>query len=129
MYVNDLKPESIDQLMRAAAELRDHDIQVLESIYKMQNSLFIPAALQAPYVNRVNNLNGMWMNWWKEGGACYLQDGGKAYRSSCLHLQTAGFISSIGSNSILDGPSKINYELLIEGKRFYERLQEIGEAK
>ena len=95
----------------------------------MQICLFTPAALQVPYVNRLNNLNGMWMDWWKGDGVCYLQDQGMAYRSSCVRLQTVGFIASIGSNSILDGPSKINYELLPQGKRFYERLQEIGTVK
>jgi hypothetical protein len=128
VYKNDLNPESLDGMMRAAAELRDHDVQVLGSIYKMQISQLTPAALQAPYVNRLNNLNGMWMNWWKGDGACYLRDEGMAYRSSCIRLQTVGFIASIGSNSILDGPSKINYELLLEGKKFYERLQEVGTA-
>jgi hypothetical protein len=48
------------------------------------------------------------------------------FNSSCVRLQSAGMIASIGTKSFLQGPTMHDYELLPAGKQFHERLQEIA---
>jgi hypothetical protein len=126
VYAGDLKPESLDDMMRAVVELGESDLEVLQEIYKMQDDLFSPSSLQMDYGSRLNNIRTKWTEWWNHNGVNYRRDQGAVLRRSCTHLQSVGLISSIGSGHILDGPMINDYELLIEGKKFYERLQEIA---
>jgi hypothetical protein len=124
---NDLDPESIDDMMRAAVELTEHDIGVLKSIYEMQRHLFSPREMQKEYRWRVDAIRSLWEEWWKnQAFSSYQGINGLAFNSSCARLQSAGLIASIGTKSFLAGPTMHDYELLPEGKRFHERLQEIA---
>ncbi len=123
---NDLEPESLDDMMRAAVELTDHDIIVLKSIYEMQAYAFTPAEMAKPYNFRVDAIRSKWKDWWKQEEAAYHADGGAAFRSSTVRLQSTGLIASIGLVDVLTGPSVNDFELLVEGKKFFEHLQEIN---
>ena len=123
---DDLIPERLDEVMRAAVELNEHDIRVLKSIYEMQVYFFTPAEMGKPYNFRIDAIRSRWETWWEHYGLTYLTDGGEAFRSSTARLQSTGLIISIGQVHVLAGPSVNDFELLIEGKRFYERLQEVA---
>lgn len=122
----DLELESLDDMMRAAVELTEHDISVLKSIYEMQLYFFTPVEMSKPYNLRIDAIRHEWKRWWEHDGAAYLRDGGAAFRSSTVRIQSAGLIASIGSPSRLHAPVINDFELLIEGKKFYERIQEIA---
>lgn len=123
---DDLTSESTDDMMRAAVELTEHDILVLKSIYEMQVYFLTSAEMKKPYNFRVDAIRSRWKMWWEQEGTAYLVDGGATFRSSTVRLQSAGLIAAIGLVDVLTGPSVNDFELLFEGKKFYERLQEIG---
>ena len=123
---NDLEPENTDDMMRAAVELKEHDIEVLGSIHKMQRHLFSPAELRKEYSWRINDIHSLWDNWWKsKASQSYQGINGMNLNGSFARLQSAGLIGSIGTTSILHGSTMHDYELLPDGKKFYERLLEI----
>lgn len=126
IFENDLKPESLDSMMRAAVELTEHDITVLSSIYMMQIYLFSDNEIKKEYSWRIQNINSLWEEWWKKQDfSSYQGINGMTFNSSCVRLQSLGMIASIGISSFLNGSTMHNYELLPDGKKFYERLQEI----
>jgi hypothetical protein len=127
VFEGDLGGESLDTLMRAAVELKEHDIKVLGSIYEMQKYLFSPAELRKEYSWRIQAINSLWDDWWRNQKFSSFQGiNGMAFNSSCARLQSAGLIASIGISSFAQGSTMHNYELLPEGLKFYERLQEIA---
>lgn len=126
IFENDVKPESLDTMMRATVELREQDIRVLKSINEMQSDLFTTAEMAKPYGFRVDAIRRKWKTWWDHDGSTYLADGGAAFRGSTARLQSTGLIVSIGRASRSIGASLDDFELLLEGKTFYERLQEIA---
>ena len=124
---DDLGIESLDDMMRAAVELTEHDISVLGSIYEMQNHLFSPQEMQKEYRLRINAIRLLWeQHWDSQAHSSYQGINGLAFNSSCSRLQSVGLVGSIGTKTILRGPTMHDYELLPEGKKFYERLQEIA---
>jgi hypothetical protein len=127
---DDLEPESLDDMMRAAVELTEHDIDILGLIYKMQNHLFLPQEMQKEYRWRVHAIRSLWEELWKnQAFSSYQGINGLAFNSSCARLQSAGLIASIGTKTILQGPTMHDYELLPEGRKFHERLQEIADQR
>jgi hypothetical protein len=130
VFEGDLQPEGLDGMMRAAVELTEHDIEVLGSIYKMQNHLFSPQEMRKEYRWRVDAIRLLWEERWKsQAFSSYQGSNGLAFNSSCARLQSAGLIASIGTKTILQGPTMHDFELLPEGKKFHERLQEIAIEK
>ena len=126
----DLDIESGDDMMRAAVELTEHDIDVLGCIYEMQNHLFSPQEMRKEYWFRIDAIRSLWERHWdSQAHSSYQGINGPALNSSCSRLQSAGLIGSIGTKTILRGPTMHDFELLPEGKKFYERLQEIAVEK
>jgi len=124
---DDLDPESLDDMMRATVELTEHDIDVLGSIHQMQKHLFSPQEMEKEYRWRLSAIRSLWeQHWDNQARASHQGARGLAFNSSCSRLQSAGLIGSIGTKTILRGPTMHDYELLLEGKKFYERLQEIA---
>jgi hypothetical protein len=124
VFEGDLKPESLDGMMRATVELTEHDINVLGSIYKMQIHLFSPQEVQKEYRWRIDAIRSLWEQYWdNQVFSSYQGVNGQAFNSSCARLQSVGLIASIGTKTILRGPTMHDYELLPEGKKFHERLQ------
>jgi hypothetical protein len=113
-------------MMRAAVELTDHDINVLRLIYEMQIHLFSLREMQKEYRWRIDAIRSLWEQHWDSQAYSNYQGGlGLAFNGSCARLQSVGLIGSIGTKTILRGPTMHDYELLPAGKKFYERLQEV----
>ncbi len=122
----DLDPESGDDMMRNAVELTEHDINVLGAIYNMQNYLFSQQELNKESSWRISAIHSLWEEWWKnQAFSSYQGINCMAFNSSFARLQSAGFIASIGTKTFVQGPTMHDYELLPDGKKFYERIQEI----
>jgi hypothetical protein len=118
----DLDPESGDDMMRAAAELKDADIALLGKIYSSQAALLRQQRFSSG--NWFGDVQSYWNEFVKSGAL----DASKhlVYRSSFSRLESHGLIQKFREKSTA-GVGLEPYALLEEGKKFYERLQEIAE--
>ena len=124
---NDLEPESLDDMMRAAVELKDRDIGVLAEIYKMQLPMFDENELKRQRNERTDHLHRIWQDWWNGNVQKYAGLNGVIFNGSCMRLHALGLISALEGRSHASQPTSSDYELLLAGKKFYERLQEIAD--
>jgi hypothetical protein len=117
----DLEPEGLDDMMRAAAELKDADIVLLGRIYDSQRSI-----LKQPSLSPTNWFQ-LIQNRWNEFVDSGALDPSRhlAYRSSFSRLESHGLIQKFREISTA-AVGLEHYALLEEGKKFYERLQEIA---
>jgi hypothetical protein len=117
----DLEPESLDDMMRAAAELKDADIVLLGKIYDSQSALLRQQRFSS------GNWFGDVQSYWNEFVNSGALDASKhlVYRSSFSRLESHGLIQKFREISTA-GVGLEPYALLEEGKKFYERLQEIA---
>jgi hypothetical protein len=118
---DDLLPEGLDDMMRAAAELKVADIVLLGKIYDSQRSI-----LKQPSMSPTNWFQ-LIQNRWNEFVDSGALDQSKhlAYRSSFSRLESHGLIQKfreISTSAVGLEP----YALLEEGKKLYERLQEVA---
>ncbi|WP_420239046.1 hypothetical protein ACOBR2_05510 [Telmatobacter bradus] len=123
---DDLEAESLDDMMRAAVELKKRDVEVLAHICKMQITLFEPKELKRQRNERTNHIQRIWQVWWNENSQRYAGQDGVVFNGSCVRLHSLGLIVPLEGRSHAAQPTSSNYELLYEGKKFYERLQEIA---
>jgi len=125
---NDLKPESTDDMMRAAVELKDTDILMLGKLYPLYKPLLDRMERARPgRPESVPNLHNEIQNIWHDFGRSLNPAEQLEYRGSFARLQSHGMIQQVTfSNSEV---GREPYLLLKEGAKFYERLQEIGAAK
>jgi hypothetical protein len=120
---DDLDSESLDEMMRAAVELKESDISLLGKLYASQNR---PLLLQVRKGEAPHNWHGNIQTVWREfvnSGALNPQEH-LSYRSSLSRLESAGLIQRV-ENGGMYGVGLEVYALLLEGQKFYERLQEI----
>lgn len=120
---DDLEPESLDDMMRAAVELKDADILLLGKICVSQRSL-----LQQQRGRDTTYWFGELQRVWGEFVRSGALDASKhlVYRSLFSRLESSGLIQKFREISTA-GVGLELYALLEEGLRFYERIQEIGE--
>jgi len=123
---NDLEPESLDDMMRAAVELKDVDVVFLSKIYDSQKSLLKQSQLNSNPTYWFGELQSCW-NMFVDSGAL---DASKhlVYRSSLSRLESHGLIQKFREISTA-GVGLEPYALLVDGKKLYERLQEIASPK
>ena len=122
IFEDDLKPESLDDMMRATVELKDADIVLLGKICTSQRSL-----LQQQRGRDTTYWFGALQTVWDEfvrSGALNASNH-LVYRSSFLRLESHGLIQKFREISTA-GVGLEPYALLEEGLKFYERLQEIA---
>lgn len=119
---NDLDPESGDDMMRSAVELKDADIAILENLYKWQNHILSEKGMNP--TKWYGDIQSAHQNLVQSGALNPHEH--LSYRSSYLRLERLGLIQQITSINNLDGVGYELYALLMEGKKFYERLQEIA---
>ena len=121
----DLEPESLDDMMRAAVELRDRDIVLLEMICISQRSL-----LQQQRGRDTTYWFGALQSAWDQFVRSGALDVPKhlVYRSSFSRLESRGLIQKFREISTA-GVGLEPYALLEEGLKFYDRIQEIGATK
>jgi hypothetical protein len=119
---NDLEPESLDDLMRAAVEVKDEDIVLLGHLYKWQNHILIEKGMNPDkWFGDIQSAHKSLVNSGALNPAEHLK-----YRSSYSRLESLGLVQAIPSITNRSGVGYELYALLVEGKKFYERLQEIG---
>jgi hypothetical protein len=122
---DDLEPESLDDMMRAAIELKDADISMLGKLYPLGKPLLdrLERAKQG-FPASLPNLHGEIQNTWHKFGCSLNPAEQLVYRGSFARLQSHGMIQQVTiSNSEV---GREPYLLLEDGARFYERLQEIA---
>lgn len=122
VYANDLEPENLDGMMQATVELKEEDIVLLGSLYQWQNHILIEKGMNSvKWFGDIQQAHKQFV----ESGVLNQQDHLK-FRSSYMRLESLGLIQEIPS---ITNHYRVGYELfalLLEGKKFYERLQEIA---
>jgi hypothetical protein len=120
---DDLEPESLDDMMRAAVELKDADVVLLGRIYDSQGALLGQRGLTPS--NWFQQIQSIWNQFVDSG----VLDASKhlGYRSSFSRLESHRMIQKFREISTA-GVGLEHYALLEEGKKFYERLQEIAQG-
>ena len=124
VYCDDLEPESLDGMMRAAVELTERDIFELGAFISRQSAILAQAE-KLP-MQWYDNVRRHWQAWAIENSAAF-RSGKLSYfelNSSRSKLAAFGFIIAIPAAGTTNSPDVFPYALLPEGKRFYERLQE-----
>ncbi|MGD0154745.1 MAG: hypothetical protein ABSB50_01515 [Terracidiphilus sp.] len=121
---NDLEPESLDDMMRAAVELTNWDILVLGKMYDSQKGLLSGRRSSFDWSEQVGHI---WTDWNRLFGLG--EDQHLKLRASLSRLQSLGLIAEAQTNFVKDGSlGRQAFGLLLDGKRLYERLQEIEGA-
>lgn len=118
---DNLATESTDDMMRAAVELKDADIVLLGKIYESQNTMLGWRNLNSQHWH--GSIQGVWRTFVDSGNLN--QQDHLSYRSSFARLESLGLIQRV-ENAGMYGVGHDLYALLMEGKKFYERLQEIA---
>jgi hypothetical protein len=118
---DDLEPESIDDMMRAAVELRGIDIQLLKKLYDAQSGL----------LSSHKSLSSEWSQQvaygWSNSFSFLDSPDAQGARGSLVRLQASGLIQEVRTMMTPTGRMGTQpFGLLPEGKKFYERLQEIA---
>ena len=120
VYANDLEPESLDGMMQATVELKEDDIVLLGNLYKWQNHILQEKGMNPnKWFSDIQQAHKQLV----ESGVLKQQDHLK-FRSSYMRLGSLGLIQEIPSITNHYGVGYELYALLMEGKKFYERLQE-----
>jgi hypothetical protein len=120
--VDDLELEGLDDMMGAAVELKDTDIILLGYHYKHQSHILTEKDMNpTKWYSDIQSAHRRLV----DSGALDTREHLK-YRSSYLRLESLGLMQEITSINNFDGVGNELYALLMEGKKFYERLQEIA---
>jgi hypothetical protein len=122
--VRDLEPESLDDMMRAAVELKDRDIGLLGKIFKSQ-------------VGLLGSYQVLSSEWSQQVAASWPNDfsfldspDNRHVRSSLARLQSAGFVQEVSTMMARTGRvANQPYGLLPDGRKFFERVQEIADDR
>jgi hypothetical protein len=120
IFENDMKPESLDGMMRAAVELKEADIILLGKIYDVLAKL----------LDYNQTLSSEWCQQiaagWSNNFTFLDSPSQRGSRSSLARLQSAGLIQEVRTMMTPTGELRTHpFGLLPEGKKFYERLQEV----
>lgn len=119
IYNNDLEPESLDDMMRAAVELKMNDVEVLADVYSLYMKHF---------ESSLKDWFEMFCREWNGRGEFSTPQA----RSALVRLQAFGFVyyryweKTTGEMYL---PNSEPHLLTEDGKKFYERLQEIAAEK
>lgn len=127
IYANELKPEILDDMMRAVVELKEADVSLLGKIYKSLKPLLdrMERARQMNPLLSFDLHNGIQTEW--QNFARTLNPAEQlVYRSSMARLQSHGMIQQVSFSNF--GLGHEPYLLLEEGVKFYQRLQKIADA-
>jgi hypothetical protein len=117
---NDLGPEGLDDMMRAAVELKDEDITLLGKLYLSQNSFLVREGKNPDKWH--GDIQQVWHIFVDSGNLPRHEH--LSYRSAFSRLESVGLVQQIAGIGHY-GVGHDLYALLMEGKKFHERLQEI----
>jgi len=124
---NDLRPESVDDMMRAAVELSGRDILELGEFVSRQSDILTESE-NSP-MQWHDKVRGQWQTWVREDHNAYSWRRTLSYfelSGSRARIAAFGFIVAIRPNGTSNSPAEVPYALLPEGKKFFERIQEIA---
>ena len=118
---DDLEPESLDDMMRAAVELTEGDIVLLRAIYEKQIGLLRTGAyLSAEWSQQVAANWSMHFNHLDSPEFLHV-------RSSLARLQSLGLVAPVETMMSRNGSiAHQPFGMVLEGKKFYERLQDLA---
>jgi hypothetical protein len=122
---DDLEPESLDDMLRAAVELKERDILALGFIVSHQSKILADAEKWPEHW--YDNVRRDWQASGFEQGVATQRAGSDdvGLKSSLSRLAAFGFIIAVPPVITQNSPGREPFALLKEGKKFYERLQEI----
>jgi hypothetical protein len=126
IFMDDLKPESLDDMMRAAIELTERDILELEKFVSRQSEILAEAE-KSP-MQWHDTVRAKWQSWGIEDHNAYSWRRTLSYFELCgsrARLAALGFIVAIRPKGTSNSPAEVPYVLLPEGKKFYGRIQEL----
>jgi hypothetical protein len=126
IFMDDLKPESLDDMMQAAAELRDADIVMLGKLYELWKPLLERVERAKLATSSSPNFHNEFQNVWHRFGRSLDPAEQLEYRGSFARLQSHGMIQQVMFSNYEVGREP--YVLLEGGAKFYERLREIGDS-
>jgi len=121
----DLEPETLDDMMRLAVTLTEADVALLGIVYEIQKDMLTPQKMNKQPGERTNALMRTWQEWWNTNANNYTGMKGLEFKNSCARLLAAGLVGPV-QRSYAGSPNANDLELLIDGLRFYERLQELA---
>lgn len=122
VWEDDLETESLDDMMRAAIELKESDIALLGAIYSKQFRL-----LQYGYLSHEwsEQIAASWSTHFEHLDSRQHIE----IRGSLMRLQSLGLLATVEAMTRDGSIAHQPFGLLPEGKKFYERLREIGSEK
>ena len=121
----DLELEGLDDMMRAAVELTAWDVQILAKMYESQRGFLADRRFSHEWSTNVGNV---WADWNRIFGIN--DDQHLKVRSALSRLQSLGFVAEAQTNFVKDGSlARQAFGLLPEGKKFFERLQEVSSSE
>ena len=121
IYVGDLKSENLDEMMRAVVELTGNDLQVLGRLYRSQNGILNNRTQWALSHEWQDQVHAAWQREFSSSERDHLD-----LRGSLMRLQSVGLIASVETKARDGSIANQPFGMLLEGAKFYERLQEIG---
>lgn len=121
---NDLEPESLDDMMRAAVEIKDADLIMLGKLHQLWKPLMDRVDRAKHATSSSPNFHNEIQNVWHNFGRSLNPAEQLEYRGSFARLQSHGMIQQVvfSNNEVGREP----YVLLEDGARFYERVQGIA---
>jgi hypothetical protein len=119
----DLEIESLDDMMRAAVELKQSDLLLLRDMYDAEPSLSRALNLQ----DEDTALFQYWQDYWdRVFPQKYPAWPARLTSTGFGRLAALGLIYGTKPTNLMASPVPTNYRISEEGKKFYERLQEIA---
>jgi hypothetical protein len=122
---NDLEPEGLDDMMRAAMELTDFDVLMLGDMYAL--AMKSKCAKSSQSKDQVKpDIFGLWQDYWHTFPTKYPDKLRTSVVGGFGRLSALGLIYGVEATSMGVSPVSMNYWITDEGIKFYERLQEIA---
>ncbi len=122
IFHDNLEPESLDDMMRAAVELTEWDVSVLGKMYETQKHFLTKRSFSHDWSTNVGNA---WTEWGRIFGIG--DDQHLRLRSALSRLQSLGLIAEAQTNFVKDGSlARQAFGLLPEGAKLYQRLKEVA---
>jgi hypothetical protein len=123
---DDLEPEGLDDMMRAAVDLKNRDILALEFVCLHQSEAMKKAE---KWPNEwLMEVQKSWQSSVFERGVAWQKTNSDdlGWKSALSRLQAFGFIVAIPTNLTTNSPGNEPYAIVPEGVNFLQRLKEIA---
>jgi len=115
--VDEIDPETIDDLARAAVELTDWDVQLLKDLRECEST----------YTDASGYLFAWWQEYWRRFPDKYPNRTTRAAAASFGRLQSFGFVYGAEGTSQAASPVPVHYRLSEDGERFLSRIEALQE--